>query len=105
LGIKKEISTIDYQDPNLTRTQINEKVNKNLGKLIVTTRTSKAPIRGSDSDDQSYYKKIMNHQPSFISESNIVPAMGKVALNDSSKKDSDINVGKNRDSILNSSIN
>ena len=52
LGIKKEISTIDYQDPNLTRTQINEKVNKNMNKLIVTTRTSKRNVmKGADSDD------------------------------------------------------
>ena len=75
----------------------------------MTTRTSKQQERGGAESPSSvsYYRKIMNHQPSFVSESQIVTAIGKAALEDSDKikRESIVNMSKNRDSILNQSIN
>jgi hypothetical protein len=56
-----------------------------------TTMTSQERMRGSKGFDSSpsvvsYYKKIMNHQPSFISDSQIVPALGKAPLRTPGKK-------------------
>lgn len=49
----------------------------------------------------------MNHQPSFISESQIVNAVGKVALDNSSqnKRESMMNVSGARDSMYNNGFN